>query len=147
MQFEKFPLELVSNFISIIVIIAIFYRFFQYKKKIEVIKGLESLSEENQLTHDDEEFIKTNHLEYHFQLQKQEALIKFIYPLFILIAGVFLLTFETAEAMIHLNILVVIFIYLHIVRIHLRNFVKFLEVLKQDIEKSHKEKEEEPTNE
>lgn len=125
-----------------IVIGAIFYRFYQYKKKMEVINGLDALNQESQLTREDEEFIKTNYLDYTFQLQKQEALIKFIYPLFILIAGVFLLLFETAEALIHLNILVVIFIYLHIVRIHFRNFVRLLDTLKKDIEKEA----EEPTN-
>ncbi len=131
MQFEQFPLELVSNFISLVVVIAVFYRFYQYKQKLDVIKGLGELHEQNRLTSEDKEFIKTNFQEYSFKLQKQEALIKFVYPLFIMIAAGLLLIFSFSEAMIHLNVIVVIFIYLHIIRIHQKNFVSFLKELQE----------------
>ncbi len=131
MQFEQFPLELLSNFISLIVVFAIFYRFFQYKQKLDVIKGLEKLHEQNSLTPEDKEFIKTNFQEYSYKLHKQTGLIKFMYPFFILITGGLILIFSFSEALIHLNVIVVIFIYLHIVRIHLNNFVNFLKELQE----------------
>lgn len=126
-----FPLELISNFVSLIVVIAIFYRFFQYKKKMAVIQGLQDLKQSHQLKTQDHDFIQSNYQEYAVQLQKQEALIKFIYPIFILLAGVLIMLFSFSSALIHLNIIVVIFIYLHIVRIHLKNFVNLLGQLKE----------------
>lgn len=40
-----FPLEIISNFASLIVVVGIIYKFFQYKKKMDVIHGLIALKE------------------------------------------------------------------------------------------------------
>ena len=126
-----FPLELISNIISIIIVGAIIYKFYQYKKKMDVINGLNDLKENNQLTEQDEAFIAQNLMEYQIQLQKDKGLIKLAYPVFILIAGVLIVTFSAAEAMIHVNIVIVTFIYLYLGKIHSQNFIQLL----QDLQK------------
>ncbi len=130
MQEAQFPLEIISNILSLMVVVAIIYRVYQYKKRIDVIKQLSILKEENQLSQEDNDFIEANYQEYGIKYQKQQALIKFIYPALILITGVFFLSFDFAEAMIHLNIVVVTFLYLHIVRIHYKNYFNLLTDLK-----------------
>ena len=130
MQETQFPLELVSNFLSLLVVIAIFYRFSQYKKKMDVIKQFSVLKDENKLTEDDKQFIEDNYHEYGVKYQKQQAMIKLMYPLLILITGSLFLLLTTSEALIHLNIVVVSFLYLHIVRIHYKNYFNLLTELK-----------------
>ncbi len=126
-----FPLEIISNVASLIVVIGIVYKFLQYKKKMEVIQGLLDLKENKKLTPEDKEFIRINKIDYEIQLQKDNALIKFAYPFFILIIGVLMITFSTAEALIHINIVVVTFIYLYVGKIHSQNFIKLLKNLEE----------------
>ena len=126
MQETQLPLELISNFISIIVVGAIFYRFFQYKKKMDVMKQLAEFKKSKKLTADDKQFIDDNYEEYGVKYQKQQALIKFMYPALILITACLFLMFDFAGAMIHLNIIVVTFLYIHIVRIHFKNYFNLL---------------------
>lgn len=121
-----FPLEIISNLISIIIVVGIIYKLLQYKKKMAVIQGLRTLKENNELTSDDKKFIQTNKLYYEIQLQKDLALIKFAYPFFILIIGILMITFSTTEALIHINIVVVTFIYLYVSKIHTQNFITLL---------------------
>jgi hypothetical protein len=124
-----FPLEIISNVASLIVVVGIIYKFFQYKKKMDVIHKLIALKEKNKLTQEDKEFIQVNRLEYEIQLQKDNALIKFAYPFFILLIGILMVTFSTTEALIHINIVVVTFIYLYVGKIHTQNFIKVLKTL------------------
>lgn len=124
-----FPLEIISNVASLIVVVGIIYKFFQYKKKMDVIHKLIALKEKNKLTQEDKEFIQVNRLEYEIQLQKDNALIKFAYPFFILLIGILMVTFSTTEALIHINIVVVTFIYLYVGKIHTQNFIKLLKSL------------------
>ncbi|MDX9796045.1 MAG: hypothetical protein RBT24_04395 [Arcobacteraceae bacterium] len=124
-----FPLEIISNVASLIVVVGIIYKFFQYKKKMDVIHKLIALKEKNKLTQEDKEFIQVNRLEYEIQLQKDNALIKFAYPFFILLIGILMVTFSTTEALIHINIVVVTFIYLYVGKIHTQNFIKLLKTL------------------
>lgn len=121
-----FPLEIISNLISIMIVAGIIYKLLQYKKKMAVIEGLRTLKENNELTLEDKEFIQTNKLYYEIQLQKDMALIKFAYPFFILIIGILMITFSTTEALIHTNIVVVTFIYLYVSKIHTQNFITLL---------------------
>lgn len=130
MQESQFPIELISNLISIIILGTIFFRYYQYKKKLDVLKGLNELKKENKLTEDDKEFIEKNFKDYKYDLEKQEERLKLVYPIFILIAGILLAFLPFQESMIHLNVLVVAYIFLHINRIHTRNFVNFLKELK-----------------
>ncbi|RXJ58185.1 hypothetical protein [Candidatus Marinarcus aquaticus] len=125
-----FPLELISNLLSIIIVAGIIYKFYQYKKKMNVLSQLTQLKEDNKLTEEDNAFITTNLLEYEIQLEKDKSLIKLAYPFFILIAGVLMLTFSMAEALIHINIVIVTFIYLYISKIHTQNFIQLLKNLK-----------------
>jgi hypothetical protein len=125
-----FPLEIISNIASLIIVVGIFYKFFQYKKKMEVLGELIHLKKENKLTQEDTQFVEENVLSYEIQLQKDKALIKFAYPFFILLAGLLLFAFETKEALIHINIIVVAFIYLYVSKIHTQNFIKILKDLK-----------------
>lgn len=124
-----FPLEIISNVASLIVVVGIIYKFFQYKKKMDVIHKLIALKEKNKLTQEDKEFIQVNRLDYEIQLQKDNALIKFAYPFFILLIGILMVTFSTTEALIHINIVVVTFIYLYMGKIHTQNFIKLLKTL------------------
>lgn len=126
----KVPLELLSNFLSIVILIGIFYRYYQYKKKLDVLKGLDELKSKNQLSKEDVEFIETNYKDYTVALQKEEARIKLAYPIFILLAGILLAFLTFQEALIHINVIVVAYIYLQINKIHTRNFMNFLKELK-----------------
>jgi len=125
-MFENLPLELVSNILSLIVIGLIIAKFISYKKKIAVIEGLCQLEEDKKLTPEDKEFVSTSIKEYEILLSKQQAFNKLMYPAFILIAGIFFIFFDFAEAMIHINILVVTYIYLFIKTIHYKNFINLL---------------------
>lgn len=130
MHETQFPFEIISNFFSLLIVGAILYQFFQYKKKMDVIKTLSELKENKELSDDDKRFIESNYNEYGIKHQKQQALIKLVYPLLILITGCLFLLLETASALIHMNIIVVSFLYLHILRIHYRNYFNLLDDLK-----------------
>ncbi|WP_320035486.1 hypothetical protein [Halarcobacter sp.] len=129
------PLELVSNILSILILLGIFFRYYQYKKKLDVLKALDDLKNKNQLTLEDKEFINKNYKDYSVLLQRDEDRLKLFYPIFILIAGVLLAFLSFQEAMIHINVIVVAYIYLQVNKIHVRNFVNFLKELKNENEK------------
>ncbi|QDF30347.1 hypothetical protein [Halarcobacter anaerophilus] len=122
--------ELVSNMFSILILLAIFYKYYLYKKRLDVIKGLNDLKNKNRLTLEDKEFIDKNYKEYKLYLEKDEEKIKLIYPVFILIAGILLFFFPFTDALIYLNVIIVAYIYLQINKIHNKNFVGFLKELK-----------------
>ncbi|WP_375725018.1 hypothetical protein LXN10_06290 [Arcobacter sp. KX21116] len=127
---QNFPIEIVSNIVSLLIIVLIIIKFVSYKKKVSVIDGLYKLEEENKLSNNDKEFIKSNLLEYEILHEKQIGFNKFMYPAFILVAGIFFIYFDFAEAMIHINILVVAFIYLYIKKIHYKNYIELLKGIK-----------------
>jgi len=129
------PIELISNVASIAIIFTMLYRYLAYKKHLDVIKGLGSLQEEDKLTPEDIEFIKSNEREYSEKVVKTEANVKISQPILILIAGVLILTFSFQEALIHLNVVVVAFIFMQVDRIHKRNIYGFLNQLKKAIKK------------
>ncbi|QKF83448.1 hypothetical protein [Halarcobacter ebronensis] len=124
--------QLLTSFLSIVILLAIFFRYYQYKKKLEVLKKLNKLKEQNLLTPKDRDFIKNNHKEYKETLKKDEERIKLIYPLFILIAGVLLAFLPLGEVVIYINVLIVSYIYLQIIKIHNKNFEAFLKELQED---------------
>jgi len=122
----QIPLELISNFLSLVILIMIFVKYYQYKKKLEVLKGLSDLKDKKKLTEKDKSFISKNLKDYQILFVRDEQRIKLAYPIFILIAGILLAFLEFKEAMIHLNVIVVAFILMQINKIHNKNFVKFL---------------------
>ncbi|MFY9074644.1 hypothetical protein CRU99_09115 [Malaciobacter mytili] len=129
MEDKQIPLELISTGVSIFIVFAIFFKIFQYKQKLDVLKELDRLKDENQLTQKDKDFIKTNLKDYKEQYLRKEGLVRLITPIFITIAAFLFLLFDFQETLIHLNILIVAYIYLQINRLHTRNFTKFLEEL------------------
>lgn len=131
---NQIPLELISNFISIVLIFILFYKYLQYKKKIDVMKELSILVEENNLSEDDKNFIIDNEKEYKEKVVKTEASVKFSNPIFILIAGLVFITFPLTDAMIHLNVVVVAFLFMQVDRIHKKNLYKFLFDLESKIQ-------------
>lgn len=123
---EQLPLELISNLISLVILIMIFVKYYQYKKKLDVLKGLDELKNKRKLTDNDKSFIKKNLKDYQLLFARDEQRIKLAYPIFILIAGVLLAFLEFKVAMIHLNVVVVAFIFMQVNKIHNRNFVNLL---------------------
>lgn len=134
MQDIPIPLELVSIFISLALSIALILKFYQYKKKLDVLKGLDELKEKKKLTVDDKEFIKSNFKDYRMTLARDEQRLKLLYPAFILAAGVLLAFLSFEEAMIHLNVVVVAYIFLQVSKIHTRNFVTLLDALNKNLD-------------
>lgn len=131
MENIKMLSELLSNLLSILILLGIFYRYYQYKKKLDVLKGLDELKRKNELTSKDKDFILSNYEDYKQLLEKNEERLKLIYPIFILIAGILLAFMSFKEALLHLNVVIVAYIYLQISKIHTRNFVNFLKELKE----------------
>ena len=134
MEGTEIPLELVSTFLSIVILISLLLKYYHYKKKIKVLKGLSQLKEENKLTSEDKKFIKSNYKDYKYSYAREEQRMKLIYPVFILITGIIFAFLSFQEAMIHLNVVVVSYIYLQVNKIHTRNFFTFLTTLNKDLE-------------
>ncbi|WP_417334310.1 hypothetical protein [Halarcobacter sp.] len=122
----QIPLELISNVISMIILIMIFVKYYQYKQKLDVLKGLDDLKNKKKLTADDKSFISSNLKDYQILFARDEQRVKLAYPIFILVAGIVLAFLEFKEAMIHLNVIVVAFIFMQVNKIHNRNFVNLL---------------------
>jgi hypothetical protein len=129
---NQIPLQLISNFASIVILGILFYRYLQYKKNMDVIQGLEKLHITNDLSDEDKVFITKNEDEYKLKLIKTESLIKFAKPLFILVVGIIFITFPLAEALIHLNVVVVAFIFMQVTKIHTTNIYGLLYKLKRE---------------
>ena len=130
------PLELISNFLSLGILLFLGYRYLQYKKNIDVIKGIDQLKEQNKLTAEDINFIKVNEREYREKVIKIEENVKISNPMFILIAGVIIIMLPSIqEALIHLNVVVVAFIFMQVDRIHKKNLHKYLVELKRELKK------------
>ena len=130
---ERFPVELISSFISISLICLMLYRYLDYKGKLDVMKGLDKVKDEEGLTQDDLDFITSNEREYKDKVIKAEQNVKVSQPVFILIAGVLILMFDFQEALIHLNVVVVAFLYMQVDRLHKRNLYGFLNQLKKNV--------------
>jgi hypothetical protein len=133
MEGNQLPLELVSNFLSIVILVLLGIKYFQYKKKLDVLKRLDELKKAKKLTVEDKEFIKSNFETCKVDLGRTMRRLKMLYPVFILAAGVLLAFLSFKEALIHLNVVVVAYIYLHVSKIHARNFVTFLDGLVKGI--------------
>ena len=118
---NELPFELVSSILSIIILIALGYKYLQYKKTIDVIKQLDLVKTENALTQEDLNFIDENEKEYSQKVISTSANIKLMNPVFILIVGVLLLMFPWQEAMTHANVVVVAFLFMQIDKIHKKN--------------------------
>lgn len=137
-MFNEIPLELVSNFVSIILVGVLIYNYLKYKKQIEVIQKLDTLKSENMLTQADISYIKENEKEYKEKSEKAEALVKLVTPIFILIVGVLFIYLTPSEAMIHLNAFVVAFILVQLEKVNKKNTFTLLKELRKETKEEEK---------
>lgn len=132
---EQFPIEFVSNIASIILVVVLVINYLKHKKRVEVIQQLDSLKSENQLTQQDILYIFENEKEYKEKAEKAEGFTKLLNPIFILIVGILFIYLPFSEAMIHLNVFVVAFIFVQLDKINKKNTYILLNELKKDIKK------------
>lgn len=132
MEDIKVPLELLSNLLSIGILVALLIKYSQYKKKLTVLKNLLELKEQKKLSFEDKKFIQSNYNDYKMILAMDEQKLKLAYPIFILIIGILFAFLPFKEALIHLNVVVVAYIYLQISKIHTNNFLKLLTKLEKN---------------
>lgn len=125
------PLEFVSNIASMILVGILIFRYLKHKKTIEVIQKLDELKNENNLTSQDLSYIGENEKEFKIKSEKADALVKFLNPVFILIVGVLFIYLPVADAMIHLNVIVVAFIFVQLDKINKKNTLILLKELKK----------------
>ena len=131
---DPIPLEFLSNIISIILVGILVFNYLKHKRNIEIIQKLDLLKTNNELTEQDIIYINEKEKEYKEKGENAEALIKFLNPLFILIVGILFIYFPFAEAMIHLNTLVVLFILVQLNKINKKNTYTLLKELKKEDE-------------
>ena len=118
---NQIPTEIISNVISIILVIVLFYKFLGHKKQLAVIQKLDSLNEENSLTQDDILYIQQNEKEYKEKAEKAQNLIKFLNPIFILIVGIIFIYLPFSEALLNLNAFIVAYILIQLDKINKNN--------------------------
>jgi fumarate reductase subunit D len=132
---EQFPIEFVSNIASIVLVVILVINYFKHKKRVDVIQQLDSLKVENQLTQQDVSYIYENEREYKEKAEKAEGFAKLLNPIFILIVGILFIYLPFSDAMIHLNVFVVAFIFIQLDKINKKNTYLLLKELKKDIKK------------
>lgn len=137
-----FPYEIFSNIAAIILVIILGYRYFLYKKNVDVLKGLDSLKDQGQLSPEDIHYIKVNEREYKEKVTRAEQSTRLANPIFIVITVLIAYTFTFQETLIHLNVVVVAFLFMQVDKIHKKNIHTFLFSLKREIKKDEKAKEE-----
>jgi hypothetical protein len=119
-------LQLMSNVISILICITIVTKYLKYKKRLDVLQGLEELKDKNELTNEDYDYIKSNEKEYKDKALKSEGLIKFLNPVFILITGIIFAFTPMSEAMIYMNVVVVAYLLVLLDKNHKKNTYELL---------------------
>lgn len=132
---EPLYIQFASNIASIIVVIFLVISFLKHKKRVGVIQKLDELKSNNQLTQEDISYIKTNLQEYKDKAEKAQAYVKLLNPLFIFIVGALFLLLPTSDAMIHLNVIVVSFIFVQLDKINKQNTYSLLKELNSNIKK------------
>lgn len=126
-------LQLMSNVISILICITIVTKYLKYKKRLDVLQGLEELKDKNELTNEDYDYIQSNEKEYKDKALKSEGLIKFLNPVFILITGIIFAFTPMSEAMIYMNVVVVAYLLVLLDKNHKKNTYELLiELNKKD---------------
>lgn len=127
----QLPLEILSNLASIILVIVLVISYLKQKKRIEVIKKLDSLKTENSLTPEDINYIDENINEFKEKSEKADNLVKILNPIFILAVGILFIYLPVSDAMIHLNVIIVTIIYVQLDKINKRNTLALLKELKK----------------
>lgn len=132
---EPLHIQFASNIASIIIVVFLVISFLRHKKRIGVIQKLDELKNDNQLTTEDISYIKENLVEYKAKAQKAEAFVKLLNPLFILAVGALFILLPTSDAMIHLNVVVVAFIFVQLDKINKQNTHSLLKELNKGLVK------------
>lgn len=122
-------LQIFSNVISIIICVIILLKYINYKKRLDVLQNLEDLKVKNELSQEDKEYINSNEKEYFNKAQLAEATMKLTYPVLILITGVIFAFMPFSEAMIHVNVIVVTFLYFMLDKNHKKTTYTLLKEL------------------
>ncbi len=129
---NQMPPEIISNIVSIILVVILVVSYLRHKKIIDVIKKLDELKTEKKLTQEDKNYITQNEKEYKEKSEKTEIFAKFLTPVFILISGILFIYLPLTEAMIHFNVIIVAIIYVQLNRINKKNTYILLKELKKD---------------
>jgi hypothetical protein len=132
---NQIPTEIISNVISILLVIVLFYKFSKHKKQLTVIQKLSALNEENTLTNADISYIKDNEKEYEEKDLKAQNLIKLLNPIFILVIGVIFIYLPLSEALLNLNAFIVAYILIQLDKINKNNTFTLLKELRKSIQK------------
>ena len=132
------PLEFISNILSIVLVAILIFKYLKHKKVIDLIKKLDDLKNENNLNNDDLAYITQNQNEFKVLSEKADALAKFLNPLFILLVGVLFIYLPLSDAMIHLNVIVVVFILIQLDKINKKNTLTLLKGLSEVTKKEEK---------
>jgi hypothetical protein len=135
---NQIPTEIISNVISILLVIVLFYKFSKHKKQLTVIQKLSALNDEKVLTKTDISYIKENEKEYEEKAFKAQNLIKLLNPIFILVIGVIFIYLPLSEALLNLNAFIVAYILIQLDKINKNNTFLLLKELRKSI---HEEKE------
>jgi hypothetical protein len=135
---NQIPTEIISNVISILLVIVLFYKFSKHKKQLTVIQKLSALNDEKILTKTDISYIKENEKEYEEKAFKAQNLIKLLNPIFILVIGVIFIYLPLSEALLNLNAFIVAYILIQLDKINKNNTFLLLKELRKSI---HEEKE------
>ena len=132
---EPLHIQFASNIASIIIVVFLVISFLRHKKRIGVIQKLDELKKDNQLTAEDISYIKENLVEYKGKAEKAQAFVKLLNPLFILIVGALFILLPISDAMIHLNVVVVAFIFVQLDKINKQNTHSLLKELNSGVVK------------
>lgn len=122
--------QILSNLISIILVILLLVTYIKYKKSINKIQNLSTLKSQKKLTNDDLIYIDENYKFYEEKSEKADALSKITNPIFIFASGILFLYLPFSDAMIHLNVVVVAFIYVQLDKTNKKNTLILLSELK-----------------
>ncbi len=125
------PLEYLTTGSSIIVVMIILYTIILYKKKIGFIQKLIEEKENKKFTEQDKKQVEETLIESQILKFRIVKLTKTLYPIFILIAGIFFAFFDFKEALTHMNIIVVVFLYIHILKTNVTSYINLMQILVQ----------------
>lgn len=126
-------LQIISNVLSFLICIIIVIKYLSYKKRLDVLQGLEDLKCKEQLTLEDKNYIKDNEAEYQEKALKAESNLKIINPILILITGIIFAFQSMSDAMIYMNVVVVSFLYFILDKNHKKTTYTLLHQLKKEL--------------
>jgi len=123
------PLEYLTTGTSILVVVLILYTIITYKNKIGMIQELIKEKEKGNFTAQDKSAVEESLIQAQILRLKIIKLSKTMYPAFLLVAGVFFAFFDFKEALTHVNIVVVAFLYLHILKTNVTSYINQIQLL------------------